>query len=134
MKYTLKPNFHDYLFSFIAICLIALLIVVSYLILPDGGDYAVVRYNNKIVKKMPMNVDADFIMYKTDYPDLYGDELIVTVKNKKVSITKEDSPLHYCSYLGEISQKGSSLICAPNCVMVTIESMDLDYEEPDITL
>ena len=58
---------------------------------------------------------------KKEYPDLYGDELIVTVKNQKVSITKEDSPFHYCSYLGEISNRGSSLICAPNCVRVTIE-------------
>ena len=70
---------------------------------------------------MPLSIDDDFIMLKKDYPDLYGDELIVTVKNQKVSISKEDSPFHYCSYLGEISNRGSSLICAPNCVRVTIE-------------
>ena len=106
---------------------VTLLIIASFIALPKSkdGDAAVVRYNNKIVKVMPLDKDDEFIMRKSEgYDDLYGDELIVTVKNKKVSITKEDSPFHYCSYLGEISQRGSSLICAPNCVVVTIESVD----------
>ena len=123
MKYKLKFNLHDIFASFISLGIVFIFIVISILSIPKSNseDYAVIRYNNKIVKKMPLSIDDDFIMLKKDYPDLYGDELIVTVKNQKVSITKEDSPFHYCSYLGEISNRGSSLICAPNCVRVTIE-------------
>lgn len=123
MKYKLKFNLHDIFASFISLGIVFIFIVISIISIPKSNseDYAVIRYNNKIVKKMPLSIDDDFIMLKKDYPDLYGDELIVTVKNQKVSITKEDSPFHYCSYLGEISNRGSSLICAPNCVRVTIE-------------
>ena len=123
MKYKLKFNLHDIFASFISLGIVFIFIVISILSIPKSNseDYAVIRYNNKIVKKMPLSIDDDFIMLKKEYPDLYVDELIVTVKNQKVSITKEDSPFHYCSYLGEISNRGSSLICAPNCVRVTIE-------------
>lgn len=126
MKYELKANLHDIYLSLISFVSVVLLMVASFIFIPKSSDtdYAVIRYNNQIVKKMPLNIDDEFIMYKKDYPDLYGDELIVTVKNKKVSITKEDSPFHYCSYLGEITNRGSSLICVPNCVRVTIESLD----------
>ena len=123
MKYKLKFSLHDFFASFISLGVVFIFIVISIISIPKSNseDYAVIRYNNKIIKKMPLSIDDDFIMLKKDYPDLYGDELIVTVKNQKVSITKEDSPFHYCSYLGEISNRGSSLICAPNCVRVTIE-------------
>ena len=123
MKYKLKFSLHDLFASFISLGVVFIFIVISIISIPKSNseDYAVIRYNNKIVKKMPLSDDDDFIMLKKEYPDLYGDELIVTVKNQKVSITKEDSPFHYCSYLGEISNRGSSLICAPNCVRVTIE-------------
>ena len=123
MKYKLKFSLHDLFASFISLCVVFIFIVISIISIPKSNseDYAVIRYNNKIIKKMPLSIDDDFIMLKKDYPDLYGDELIVTVKNQKVSITKEESPFHYCSYLGEISNRGSSLICAPNCVRVTIE-------------
>lgn len=123
MKYKLKFSLHDLFASFISLGVVFIFIVISIISIPKSNseDYAVIRYNNKIIKKMPLSIDDDFIMLKKEYPDLYGDELIVTVKNQKVSITKEDSPFHYCSYLGEISNRGSSLICAPNCVRVTIE-------------
>ena len=123
MKYKLKFSLHDIFASFISLGVVFIFIVISIISIPKSNseDYAVIRYNNKIIKKMPLSIDDDFIMLKKEYPDLYGDELIVTVKNQKVSITKEDSPFHYCSYLGEISNRGSSLICAPNCVRVTIE-------------
>ena len=128
MKYKLKFSLHDLFASFISLGVVFIFIVISIISIPKSNseDYAVIRYNNKIIKKMPLSVDDDFIMLKKDYPDLYGDELIVTVKNQKVSITKEDSPFHYCSYLGEISNRGSSLICAPNCVRVTIEGEEND--------
>ena len=123
MKYKLNFSLHDLFASFISLGVVFIFIVISIISIPKSNseDYAVIRYNNKIIKKMPLSIDDDFIMLKNDYPDLNGDELIETVKNQKVSITKEDSPFHYCSYLGEISNRGSSLICAPNCVRVTIE-------------
>lgn len=124
MKYGLKINLYDFLFSGISILIVAIFVIISFIKIPKSSseDFAVVRYNNEIVKRMPLNKDDDFIMKKSEgYLDLYGDELIVSVRNYKVLITKEDSPFHYCSYLGEISKRGSSLICVPNCVRVTIE-------------
>ena len=131
MKFELKFSRYDLFASLASLILISIFIIVSYLVIPksNGNEYAVIRYNNEIVKKMALDIDDEFIMYKIDYPDLYGDELIVTVKNKKVFISKEDSPFHYCSYLGEINKVGSSLICVPNCVRVTIESEEGNIDE-----
>ena len=107
--------------------IVTLFIITSSIFIPkaNGEEYVIIRYNNQIVKKMPLNIDDEFIMKKSEgYIDLYGDELIVTIKDSKVYISKEDSPFHYCSYLGEISNVGSSLICVPNCVRVSIESVE----------
>lgn len=137
MKYNLKYNVHDIIFSSISIIIVALFIIMSYLFIPKniGNEMVVIRYNNQVVKTMPLNIDDEFVMKKSEgYIDLYGDELIVTIKNSKVYISKEESPFHYCSYLGEISNIGSSLICVPNCVRVTIESVENDSSNDDIDL
>ncbi len=139
MKFNLKFNFHDILMSLFSVIIVMLMVVISVIATPKSSsdDFAVVRYNNKIVKRMPLDKDDDFIMRKEDgYIDLYGDELIVSVRNYKVKISKEDSPFHYCSYLGEISKKGSSLICVPNCVRVTIESYEdsPNNSNPDVDI
>ena len=112
MKYKLKLSAHDVITSIISVIIICVLISISYLSSPKTSDldYAVVRYNNKIVKTMPLSVDDDFVM------------------------KKEDSPLNYCSYLGEISNRGSSLICAPNCVRVTIESLEGDNTDSSVDI
>ncbi len=137
MKYNLKYNIHDLIFSGISILIVVLFILISYLFLPKsiGNEIVVIRYNNQIVKTMPLDIDDDFIMRKSEgYIDLYGDELIVSIRNSKVYISKEDSPFHYCSYLGEISNVGSSLICVPNCVRVTIENYENDSSNNDVDL
>ena len=81
MKYKLKFSLHDLFASFISLGVVFIFIVISIISIPKSNseDYAVIRYNNKIIKKMPLSVDDDFIMLKKEYPDLYGDELIVTV-------------------------------------------------------
>ena len=72
MKYVLKGSIHDIYMSLVSLVAVILLIVVSFIFTPKSSDtdYAIVRYNNEIIKKMPLNIDDDFIMYKQDYPDL----------------------------------------------------------------
>ena len=72
MKYKLSLNLSDFIVSISSILVIIFLIVISYVSLPSSSneDYAIVRYNNEIVKTMPLSVDDDFVMKKVDYPDL----------------------------------------------------------------
>ena len=85
MKYKLKFNLHDIFASFISLGIVFIFIVISIISIPKSNseDYAVIRYNNKIVKKMPLSIDEDFIMLKKDYPDLYGDMKKKSVSGKK---------------------------------------------------
>ena len=61
MKYKLKFSLHDIFASFISLGVVFIFIVISIISIPKSNseDYAVIRYNNKIVKKMPLSIDDD---------------------------------------------------------------------------
>ena len=49
------------------------------------------------------------------------------VKNKKIKVLKEDSPLHLCSKQGYISKSYESIICLPNKIVIKLENnSDID--------
>lgn len=121
MKLSLKPNKHDiFVGSFLLVFLVAL--IISLTALKSSDDTQVfVKYDGQIVHTMDLNQDEVFIMHEEEYKNLQGD-FEVTVKDGKVSITKNTCPQDFCKHLGEIDSKGYSLICSPNRVVVEIGS------------
>lgn len=121
MKLALKPNKHDiFVGSFLLVFLVAL--IISLTMLKSSDDTQVfVKYDGQIVHTMDLNQDEVFVMHQEEYKNLQGD-FEVTVKDGKVSITKNTCPQDFCKHLGEIDSKGYSLICSPNRVVVEIGS------------
>ena len=119
MKLSLKPNKHDiFVGSFLLVFLVVL--IVSLTTMKSSNDTQVyVKYDGQIVHTMDLTEDEVFIMHKEEYKNLQGD-FEVTVKDGKVSITKNTCPQDFCKHLGEIDSKGYSLICSPNRVVVEI--------------
>ena len=126
MKYELKRNKLDYIITSIVIILIAVLISCSFYLKSTSKDNLVsIKYYNKEVYKMSLAKDEVFVMKKEKYDKLL-DDLVIEVKNGKVRVVEEESPKHYCSILGFVESKGTSIICAPNGVVITIEGKSDD--------
>ncbi len=51
-------------------------------------------------------------------------EVLVEVKDGRVRVEKENSPYHYCSIQGYVSDPATAIICLPNEVVVTIEGSE----------
>ena len=119
MKMTLKPNKHDiFVGSFIVVLIITL--IISLVSLRNSDDhYVYIKYDGQVVHQMDLYKDEVFVLNDEDYSDLNGD-FEITVKDGKVSITKNVCPHDFCKHVGSISHKGQSLICAPNKVVVEI--------------
>lgn len=129
MKFNLVKNKIDYLISIIVILAILIMVVFSLTLKADKNSIVSIRYYNKIVYQMSLDKNEIFTLEKEKYP-LLLDDLVIEVKNGKVRVVEEESPRHYCSILGFVDTKGTSIICAPNGVVITIEGQrddDIDW-------
>ena len=119
MRMLLKPNKNDFIIGSVLLLLIISLII-SLASLKDSSDhYVYIKYDKQIVHQMDLYEDEVFVLYQSDYENFYGD-VEITVKNKKVAITKNVCPEEFCKHMGWIDTKGYSLICAPNRLVVEI--------------
>ena len=123
----LKHNKHDvfvYVLSFILI--IGLLIVSNVVTNKANGKikYAIVTIEGKQRYKLNMNEDVEIVLREDKYPSLLG-EMIIEIKDKKVRVKKEESPLHYCSLQGWVDSVAKPIVCLPNSVVVTIMGQEL---------
>ena len=129
----LKHNKYDifiYVLSFIFI--ISLLIISNVITGNAEGKvkYAIVTIEGKQRYKLNMDDDVEIVLSKEKYPSLLG-EMIIEIKNKRVRVKKEESPLHYCSMQGWVDSVAKPIVCLPNSVVVTIvgqEVSDNDWE------
>ena len=127
MDISLKKNKTD-LFIVIIATIVVVFFVAMNLFYGNSNDNIVsVYYNNNIVHTMYLNINEEYVMDKEYFP-LLLDKMVIEVKDGRVRIKEEESPKHYCSIMGYQSQKGTSIICAPNSVMVVIEG----YEDTGI--
>jgi hypothetical protein len=119
-KLSLIKNMNDYIIVGVAVIMIIFFVGAIYSLDSGGSDKVRVIYNNRLVKEMSLSFDEIFTLNQEDYPLLLG-PMIIEVNQGKVRVKEEESPRNYCSLIGWVSQKGSSIICAPNNVVITIE-------------
>ena len=129
----LKHNRYDIFIYVICFCLIISLLFASNVITSKAkGDilYAVVTIEGKQKFKLNMNEDIELSLSPNKYPSLLG-EMIIEIKDKKVRVKKEESPLHYCSMQGWVDSVAKPIVCLPNSVIVTVMGQalpDADWE------
>lgn len=102
--------------------LILFVLVFSVLILLfynlNNNNYAQVYYDNDLVLKINLSVDD---IYKVEG---YNGEVLIEVKNNKLRVYKENSPLHICSNQGWTDN--GSIVCLPNKIVITFTNENLD--------
>lgn len=86
----------------------------------ESADKANVFYENELVLEIDLTVDDSYIV------DGVNGEVEITVKNGKVAITKETSPLNICSEQGYVNVNQIPLICLPNKVVVEGSDSEVD--------
>jgi len=126
----LKHNKHDIIVYIISFVLIVGLLIVSNVITNRARGkvlYAVVTIEGKQKFKLDMNEDTELILSPEKYSSLLG-EMIIEIKDKRVRVKKEESPLHYCSMQGWVDSVAKPIVCLPNAVIITV----MGQEVPDV--
>lgn len=85
-----------------------------------NGDTFKIYYENDVILEEKLNKDN---IYEVEG---YNGKVKVEVKNNKIRVIEETSPLHICQKQGFISKPSETLICLPNKIIIKIESTDLD--------
>lgn len=128
MKYKLKPNIIDVIL--IPILIIAALIAsfCVFYIPKDSGKSVSIYIQTVKEYSLDLNVNQTLILTPGEYnkelnqfPSLQG-EMHIEIKDKRIRVEKEESPLHVCSKQGWVSTPNLPVTCAPNKVIIVIES------------
>lgn len=82
------------------------------------GEAVVVQVRNEEVLRVSLWKDATYTV------DGKLGEVVVEVKEGRVRVEKENSPYHYCSIQGYVSDPSTPIICLPNEVVVSIEGSE----------
>ena len=129
----LKHNKHDIFVYVISFFLIISLIIISNVVTNNARGkvlYAIVTIEGRQKFKLDMNEDVEIVLSPNKYSSLLG-EMIIEIKDKRVRVKKEESPLHYCSMQGWVDNVARPIVCLPNAVIITVmgqETPDNDWE------
>ena len=105
----------------IKLIIIILMVVIIMLILfnkDKSNSKIVVYYENKVIKEIEPDIDGTYTV-----KGALGD-IVLEVKEQKVRVKEETSPLHLCSKQGFISSDMMPIICLPNKIVVKFEEQE----------
>ncbi|MBO4472859.1 MAG: NusG domain II-containing protein [Clostridia bacterium] len=103
------------LFRIWDVVLIVLLLVlvgltVYFALAPSAGESAEIYLRGEKVATLPLDKNGEWS----------NEHIKVVVSDGKVSVTETDCPDKLCQKSGAIDQKGASIVCLPNQVVVKI--------------
>ena len=130
---TLKKNKIDLIILIISIVLVVGIVIASNVItnkVNGAYKYVVISIDGEDEFKYNLDKDRKIELKKDKYPTLLGD-MTIEIKDKKVRVSKEESPKNYCSKQGWVSSVATPIVCLPNAVVVTIigqNDSDMDWQ------
>ena len=130
----LKHNKIDVLVYVISFVLVVCLLVVSNVVAGKNEGkvrYAIITVEGEQKYKLDMSENKEIVLKQDNYPSLLG-EMIVEIKDNKVRVKKEESPLHYCSMQGWVDSVAKPIVCLPNGVIVTIIGQDISDNDLEL--
>lgn len=86
----------------------------------------VIKIDNKIEKKVPLNKSSKSITYQIDFNNNIGYIEAKDGKVRMLEMSKEICPNSICSDTGWIDKIYQSIVCLPNNIIVTIEGIEED--------
>ncbi len=104
----------------IVLLFVSIIGIICFKFLSKKGVNAYVYHDGNLVLTIDLSIDDDYVVQG----DL-GDVLIV-VRDGKIKVDNEISPLHLCSLQGFVSDSNQSIVCLPNKVVINIGDSELD--------
>lgn len=96
------------------ILFILLLYALLNLFTLNKATSALVYYKNKLVETIDLKTNAKYTVTG------YNGDVILEVKDSKIRVIKETSPLHICALQGFVSKSNQVLVCLPNQIVIKI--------------
>lgn len=100
------------------ILIIILLYLVLNLFTMNKATHALVYYDNELIKTIDLNINKNYNVKG------YNGEVLIEVKDNKIRVEKETSPLHICSIQGFVDKSNQVLVCLPNKIVIKIIGND----------
>ncbi|NLK16936.1 MAG: NusG domain II-containing protein [Clostridiales bacterium] len=94
-----------------------------FLLSPGGGSYAEIYADGKLVRVMPLDVDAEFVYHFDE-----GRKNVITVKGGKVSVSYADCADKICTHYPPTDRASSSIICLPHKLVIIVRGGENEYD------
>lgn len=102
----------------LCIMVVSLLLCIPLFFAKNSVSYASVYVKEKEVLKIDLSKDKTYVVNGK-----LG-KVHIEVKNRKVRVSQEKSPHHYCSKQGYVSSSNTPIVCLPNETVVKIENKE----------
>ena len=111
--------------SIVFILSVALFLSTGKLVETVNADLtqAVVTFKDKEVLRINMNKD-EFYTVSGELGDV-----VVEVKDGKIRVAEEISPLNYCSLQGWVDKTNVPIVCLPNKILIVVEANQAATDE-----
>ena len=113
----IKLNKYDFILL-ISLIILSIISIIMIKFNDKKGKIAVVYYDNKIIKKIDLSINKTYTVKG------YNGNVKIIVKNNKIKVDSEKSPLHLCSKQGYISKSYETIVCLPNKIVIEIDSSE----------
>ena len=99
---------------------VSLIGILGFKLFSKSGNSAFVYHDGSLVLTIDLSVDKEYVVD--------GDlgDVVIVVRDGRIKVEDETSPLHLCSKQGFIDNSTESIVCLPNKVVINIGSSDLD--------
>ncbi len=94
--------------------------IICFKLFSRRGNNAYVYHDGNLVLTIDLSIDNDYVV-KGDLGDVF-----IVVRDGRIKVDNETSPLHLCSIQGFVSDSNQSIVCLPNKVVINIGDNELD--------
>ena len=108
-------------FKLVGILLIISLIgILGFKFFSKSGTSAYVYHDGNLVLTIDLSIDKEYVVD--------GDlgDVVIAVRDGKIKVEDETSPLHLCSKQGFIDSSTQSIVCLPNKIVINIGDDEFD--------
>lgn len=121
-----KTVFDTFVFSFILIFTSGLFLLINKAFKTSEDLYVYAFVKNRLIDKKALDID---ITMTYNEPEFLA-PITLEIKDSKVRVEKEESPLNYCSIKGFTDQIADPVMCLPNSFYFII--MGVSYKEAPV--
>jgi hypothetical protein len=106
------------------ILIVFIIALISILIIKNINtkqQEALVYYDNKLILTIDLSIDKEYEV------EGYNGKVVIEVKNNKIRVKDEISPLHLCSKQGFVDSSLEPIVCLPNKIVIKLnQKTDID--------